>query len=61
VVLVVDGKESPAQTVAIIRDPSAPEDAIAEEELEQFLLDDEAAAEAKLEAKKQGHRVWSDD
>jgi hypothetical protein len=61
VVLVVDGKALPAQTIAILRDPNAPEDAIAEEELEQFFIDDDRAADAKIEAKKEGHRVWTDD
>jgi hypothetical protein len=61
VILVVDGNELPAQTIAIRRDPNAPEDAIAEEELEQFFIDDEAEADAKLEAKMEGHRLWSDD
>ena len=61
VILVVDSKELPAQTVSIVRDPSAPEDAIAEEELEQFMIDDEISADAKLDAKKNGHRVWTDD
>ena len=60
-ILIVDGKEYPAQTISLLRDPLAPEDAISEEIAEQMLLDEKQAAEAKKEAKSEGRQVYKDN
>lgn len=60
-ILYVDGVEVPAQHVAIVRDPNAPENAIAEEIIEQRMIEDARAAEAKRAAKLAGQRVHADD
>ena len=60
-ILIVDGLEFPAQIIAVVRDPNAPADAIAEEEAEQYLIEEKLAAEAKLKAKGEGRSVHFDD
>ncbi len=60
-VLVVDGKEFPSQTIALLRDPQAPEDAISEEEAEQLLMDEKQAADAKKAAKSEGRPLYRDN
>ena len=61
VVLVVDGKELPPQSISLLRDPMAPEDAISEEVAEQFLLDEKSAADAKRAAKSEGRQLYKDN
>ena len=61
VVLIVDGKEFPPQSISLLRDPMAPEDAISEEEAEQFLLDEKRAADAKRAAKSEGRQLYKDN
>ena len=61
VVLVVDGKELPPQSISLLRDPMAPEDAISEEIAEQFLLDEKSAADAKRAAKSEGRQLYKDN
>ncbi len=60
-ILVVDGKEYPAQTIALLRDPLAPEDAISEEEAEQLLMNEKQTAEAKKAAKSEGLPLYKDN
>lgn len=60
-VLVVDGKEYPAQTISLLRDPMAPEDAISEEIAEQMFIDEQRAAQAKKEAKGEGRQLYKDN
>jgi len=59
--LIVDGKEFPPQSISLLRDPMAPEDAISEEEAEQFLLDEKRAADAKRAAKSEGRQLYKDN
>ena len=61
VILVVDGKEMPSQTVQLLRDPMTPEDAISEEVAEQMILDERRAAEAKIKAKGLGQSLYKDN
>jgi hypothetical protein len=61
VVLVVDGKEQPPQTIRIERDPAAPSDVVAEEIVEQTILDETKAAADKERAKLEGRTVQIDD
>lgn len=61
VVLVVDGKELPATTISVERDPNVAPNAIADEEYETRLLLDQQAAEDKSKAKAAGRGVWQDD
>jgi len=60
-ILVVDGKEYPAQTISLLRDPMAPEDAISEEIAEQMFTDELRAAQAKKEAKGEGRQLYKDN
>ena len=60
-ILVVDGKELPPQTIALLRDPMAPEDAISEEDAEQAIIEEKRAADAKREAKSEGRQVYKDN
>lgn len=60
-ILIVDGKEYPAQTLVVQRDPNLPADAISEEEYEQALIDEQRAAENKKRAKSEGRTVHFDD
>ena len=60
-ILIVDGKEYPAQTIALLRDPMAPEDAISEEEAEQAIIDEKRMADEKRAAKGEGRKVYSDN
>jgi hypothetical protein len=39
----------------------APEDAISEEEAEQFLLDEKRTADAKRAAKSEGRQLYNDN
>jgi S1-C subfamily serine protease/photosystem II stability/assembly factor-like uncharacterized protein len=61
VVLVVDGKELPARTISVARDPNVAADAVADEEYELRLLLDQQAAEDKFQAKAAGRQVRDDD
>lgn len=61
VVLVVDGQAQPPQTIRIERDPAAPADVVAEEIVEQTLLNEKRAAEDKERAKLEGRTVQIDD
>jgi hypothetical protein len=61
VVLVVDGKEMPAQTLKVERDPNAPANVVAEEIVEQELREEAAAAFAKRNAKLEGRPTGIDD
>lgn len=61
VTLIVDGKELPAQTVALLRDPNVPEDAISEEVAEQILLEEKRYAELKQNAKNLGISLYNDN
>jgi S1-C subfamily serine protease/photosystem II stability/assembly factor-like uncharacterized protein len=61
VTLVVDGKELPPQTVTLVRDPMASEDAISEEEAEQYVLDDQVYADEKKKAKNLGISLYNDN
>ena len=60
-ILVVDGKEMPPQTIALLRDPMASEDAISEEEAEQAIIDEKRAADAKRAAKSEGRQLYNDN
>jgi S1-C subfamily serine protease/photosystem II stability/assembly factor-like uncharacterized protein len=61
VTLVVDGKEFPPQTIALLRDPMVPDDAISEEVAEQAVLNEKRAAEAKQAAKNLGLSLYNDN
>ncbi len=60
-ILVVDGKELPPQTIALLRDPMSPEDVISEEEAEQFIREEKRAADEKRAAKSEGRQVYKDN
>jgi hypothetical protein len=60
-VLSVDGKELPAQTIALARDPNAPTNAVAEEETEAAILEEQRAEREKTLSRLQGRDLYIDD
>jgi S1-C subfamily serine protease/photosystem II stability/assembly factor-like uncharacterized protein len=61
VVLVVDGREQPPQTVRLARDPNAPENVVAEEESETAILEEQAADREKAISRLHSRDLRIDD
>ena len=61
VVLTVDDEELPPRTIALIQDPMLAAGAIADEQYEAMLLDDERVAALKRKAKSEGRSIYQDD
>jgi hypothetical protein len=60
-VLVVNGQAQSPQTLRIERDPAAPEGVVAEEIVEQAILDENKALADRERAKLEGRTVQIDD